>query len=58
MLSMDPPLALATVIDTYRINQYSITGPLVRTNRLMQGGFRCQQLNLSTAGELVLKMWV
>lgn len=42
-------------MDTYRVNRYNITGPLVHTNRLIQGGFRYQKLNLSTAGELVLE---
>lgn len=42
-------------MDTYRLNRYNITGPLVQTNRLIQGGFRYQKLNLSTTGELVLK---
>jgi hypothetical protein len=42
-------------MDTYRINQYNISGPLTHTNRLVQGGFRYQKLNLSTAGELVLR---
>jgi hypothetical protein len=42
-------------MDTYRINQYNITGPLVQTNRLIQGGFRYQKLNLSSSGELVLR---
>jgi hypothetical protein len=42
-------------MDTYRVNQYNISGPLVHTNRLIQGGFRYQKLNISTAGELVLK---
>ncbi|KAH8707656.1 glycoside hydrolase family 78 protein [Phaeosphaeriaceae sp. PMI808] len=51
----DGPLALAAAMDTYRVNQYNITGPLIHTNRLIQGGFRYQKLNLSTAGELILK---
>lgn len=42
-------------MDTYRVNQYNISGPLLHTNRLIQGGFRYQKLNLSTAGELVLE---
>lgn len=42
-------------MDTYRVNQYNISGPLVQTNRLIQGGFRYQKFNLSTAGELVLE---
>lgn len=41
-------------MDTYRVNQYNITEPSNYTNRLIQGGFRYQKLNLSTAGELVL----
>jgi hypothetical protein len=42
-------------MDTYRVNQYNISGPAIVTNRLIQGGFRYQKLNLSTAGELVLQ---
>jgi hypothetical protein len=42
-------------MDTYRVNQYNITAPSVHTNRLIQGGFRYQKLNLSTTGELMLK---
>lgn len=49
------PLALAAAMDTYRVNRYNISEPLVRTNRLVQGGFRYQKRNLSTAGELVLE---
>ena len=41
-------------MDTYRVNIYNITGPSNHTNRLIQGGFRYQKLNISTAGELVL----
>ncbi|OAG06153.1 alpha-L-rhamnosidase [Paraphaeosphaeria sporulosa] len=51
----DGPLALAAAMDTYRVNQYNVTGPSLHTNRLIQGGFRYQKLNLSTPGELVLK---
>ncbi|USP74650.1 glycoside hydrolase family 78 protein [Curvularia clavata] len=51
----DGPLGLAAAMDTYRVNQYNISGPLVHTNRLVQGGFRYQKLNLSTTGELILK---
>ncbi|EUC43588.1 glycoside hydrolase family 78 protein [Bipolaris oryzae ATCC 44560] len=50
----DGPLALAAAMDTYRVNQYNISGPLAHTNRLIQGAFRYQKFNLSTAGELVL----
>ncbi|KAI4912880.1 hypothetical protein J4E90_006288 [Alternaria incomplexa] len=42
-------------MDTYRVNQYNVTGPMIHTNRLIQGGFRYQKLNLSTTGELVLR---
>jgi len=42
-------------MDNHRINQYNVTGPMIHTNRLIQGGFRYQKLNLSTTGELVLK---
>ncbi|PVI03304.1 glycoside hydrolase family 78 protein [Periconia macrospinosa] len=51
----DGPLGLAAAMDTYRVNQYNITGPMVHTNRLIQGGFRYQKLNISTVGELVLQ---
>ncbi|KAI4660291.1 uncharacterized protein J4E78_004992 [Alternaria triticimaculans] len=51
----DGPIALAAAMDTYRVNQYNVTGPMIHTNRLIQGGFRYQKLNLSTTGELVLK---
>ncbi|KAI9329218.1 glycoside hydrolase family 78 protein [Zopfochytrium polystomum] len=51
----DGPLPLAAAMDTYRVNVYNITGPTVVTNRLIQGGFRYQKLNLSTVGELVLR---
>ncbi|KAB2569035.1 hypothetical protein DBV05_g12284, partial [Lasiodiplodia theobromae] len=42
-------------MDTYRVNRYNITDDKVYTNRLIQGGQRYQKLNLSTAGELVLR---
>ncbi|KAI4614875.1 hypothetical protein J4E80_006379 [Alternaria sp. BMP 0032] len=51
----DGPIALAAAMDTYRVNQYNVTGPMTHTNRLIQGGFRYQKLNLSTTGELVLR---
>jgi hypothetical protein len=42
-------------MDTYRVNKYNITEPGLTTNRLVQGAFRYEKLNLSTAGELQLK---
>ncbi|GKT56129.1 glycoside hydrolase family 78 protein [Colletotrichum tofieldiae] len=51
----DGPLPLAAAMDTYRLNQYDITGPSVHTNRLIQGAFRYQKLNLSTHGSLQLR---
>ncbi|KAK1984924.1 alpha-L-rhamnosidase [Colletotrichum cereale] len=51
----DGPLPLAAAMDTYRVNQYNITSPSVITNRLIQGAFRYQKLNLSTAGSLKLR---
>lgn len=41
-------------MDTYRINKYIITEPVIHTNRLIQGGFRYQRLSLSTPGQLTL----
>ncbi|CCF32774.1 alpha-L-rhamnosidase [Colletotrichum higginsianum] len=51
----DGPLPLAAAMDTYRVNQYNITGPSLVTNRLIQGAFRYQKLNLSTPGSLRLR---
>lgn len=42
-------------MDTYRVNPYNITAPGQIRNRLIQGGFRYQKLNLSSAGELTLQ---
>ncbi|KAL2877083.1 hypothetical protein SGCOL_007705 [Colletotrichum sp. CLE4] len=42
-------------MDTYRVNQYNITAPQLITNRLSQGAFRYQKLNLSSAGSLELR---
>ena len=41
-------------MDTYRINNYNITEPTNKTNRLIQGGFRYQKLALLTPGDMVL----
>lgn len=47
---------MAAAMDTYRVNIYkNITGPSKYTNRLIQGGFRYQELSLDTAGEITLK---
>ncbi|UPL01042.1 hypothetical protein LCI18_011976 [Fusarium solani-melongenae] len=51
----DGPLPLAAAMDNYRVNQYNISKPGLITNRLIQGAFRYQKLNLSTAGELRLR---
>ncbi|KAJ1555569.1 hypothetical protein HK405_000239, partial [Cladochytrium tenue] len=51
----DGPLAMSAAMDTYRVNRYNITGPGFITSRLIQGGFRYQKLNLSSAGDLVLR---
>ncbi|KAL4725735.1 hypothetical protein ACLX1H_007888 [Fusarium chlamydosporum] len=42
-------------MDTYRVNKYNITKPGIKTNRLIQGAFRYEKLNLSTAGNLQLR---
>lgn len=42
-------------MDTYRVNRYNVTGPGTISNRLVQGAFRYQKLNLSSAGGLTLK---
>ncbi|QKD56927.1 Six-hairpin glycosidase-like protein [Fusarium oxysporum Fo47] len=51
----DGPMSFAAAMDNYRINRHNITGPSVISQRLIQGGFRYQKLNLSSAGTLVLK---
>ncbi|RGP71259.1 alpha-l-rhamnosidase c [Fusarium longipes] len=51
----DGPLPLAAAMDTYRVNKYNISEPGLTTNRLVQGAFRYEKLNLSTAGELQLR---
>ncbi|RSL91382.1 hypothetical protein CEP51_000341 [Fusarium floridanum] len=51
----DGPLPLAAAMDNYRVNQYNISKPGIFTNHLIQGAFRYQRLNLSTAGELHLR---
>ncbi|KAH6614995.1 glycoside hydrolase family 78 protein [Boeremia exigua] len=52
----DGPVGLAAAMDSYRVNMYSnITGPTNHTNRLIQGGFRYQELRLITAGEMILR---
>lgn len=42
-------------MDSYRVNRYNITKPSTITNRLVQGAFRYQKLNLSTPGTLALQ---
>ncbi|RSM12320.1 hypothetical protein CEP52_002533 [Fusarium oligoseptatum] len=51
----DGPLPLAAAMDNYRVNQYNISKPGIFTNRLIQGAFRYQKLNLSTTGKLRLR---
>ncbi|KXH25635.1 alpha-L-rhamnosidase [Colletotrichum salicis] len=51
----DGPLSLAAAMDTYRVNQYNITTPSLIKNRLIQGAFRYQKLNLSSVGSLQLR---
>ena len=50
----DGPLPLAAAMDTYRVNRYNISAPGTVTNRLIQGGFRYQKLNLTSQGSLSL----
>jgi hypothetical protein len=42
-------------MDTYRVNRYNISAPGTVTNRLIQGGFRYQKLNLTSQGSLSLR---
>jgi hypothetical protein len=42
-------------MDTYRVNRYNISAPGAISNRLVQGGFRYQKLNLSSIGALTLR---
>ncbi|KAM0322075.1 hypothetical protein ACHAQA_009704 [Verticillium albo-atrum] len=51
----DGPLALAAAMETHRVKRYNISTPSVQEGRLIQGAFRYQKLNLSTAGQLVLQ---
>ncbi|KAJ8130420.1 hypothetical protein O1611_g3211 [Lasiodiplodia mahajangana] len=51
----DGPLVLAGAMDTYRVNRYNITKLGIISNRLIQGSFRYQKLNLSSSGTLVLR---
>ena len=51
----DGPLPLAAAMDTYRVNRYNISAPGTVTNRLVQGGFRYQKLNLTSQGSLSLR---
>jgi hypothetical protein len=51
----DGPLPLAAAMDTYRVNRYNISAPGTITNRLVQGGFRYQKLNLTSQGSLSLR---
>ncbi|KAF4337197.1 alpha-L-rhamnosidase C [Fusarium beomiforme] len=51
----DGPLPLAAAMETYRINRYNITKRETISNRLIQGAFRYQKLNLSSPGELRLR---
>ncbi|SPJ82353.1 related to alpha-L-rhamnosidase C [Fusarium torulosum] len=51
----DGPIGIAAAMESYRINRYNISKPGITTNRLIQGGFRYEKLNLSSAGELKLR---
>ncbi|KAF5681230.1 alpha-L-rhamnosidase C [Fusarium heterosporum] len=51
----DGPLGLAAAMESYRVNRYNISKSGVVTNRLIQGAFRYEKLNLSSAGELKLR---
>ncbi|KAI0178491.1 hypothetical protein BJ166DRAFT_601358 [Pestalotiopsis sp. NC0098] len=51
----DGPLPLAAAMDTYRVNRYNISEAGQVSNRLVQGAFRYQKLNLSSPGVLSLK---
>ncbi|CAI6342569.1 unnamed protein product [Periconia digitata] len=51
----DGPIKLAAAMDSYRVKRYNISKPKVFENRLVQGAFRYQKLNLSSAGELRLR---
>lgn len=42
-------------MDTYRVNRYNISKVGSVTNRLVQGAFRYQKLNLSSTGTLTLR---
>ena len=42
-------------MDSYRINRYNISLPGTFSNRLVQGGFRYQKLNLTSPGSLSLR---
>jgi hypothetical protein len=54
-LQGDGPVAMAATMDTYRINSYNITSTGAINNRLIQGTFRYQKLNLSSAGQLQIR---
>lgn len=45
---------MAAAMDTYRVNRYNISSPGPVTNRLVQGAFRYQKLNLTSSGSLKL----
>ncbi|KAM0271351.1 hypothetical protein ACHAPA_002959 [Fusarium lateritium] len=51
----DGPIGIAAAMESYRMNRYNISKPGVTTNRLIQGGFRYEKLNLSSSGELKLR---
>ncbi|SPO28803.1 related to alpha-L-rhamnosidase C [Ustilago trichophora] len=50
----DGPITMAAAMDSYRVKRFNISKPEVFENRLIQGGFRYQKFNLSSAGELEL----
>ncbi|KEY69379.1 hypothetical protein S7711_08134 [Stachybotrys chartarum IBT 7711] len=51
----DGPLPLAAAMETHRVKGFNITKTSLHEARLIQGAFRYQKLNLSTAGELILQ---
>ncbi|KAF4996957.1 hypothetical protein FGRMN_4174 [Fusarium graminum] len=51
----DGPIGLAAAMESYRVNRYNISKSGIISNRLIQGAFRYEKLNLSSAGELKLR---
>ncbi|KAH7235581.1 Six-hairpin glycosidase-like protein [Fusarium tricinctum] len=51
----DGPIGIAAAMESYRVNRYNVSKSGTITNRLIQGGFRYEKLNLSSPGELKLR---